>query len=53
MTESELVHDLVQEVIRQAMQLEALKSIRFLMNTAWFAIIITPIVLALILWRVW
>jgi metal-responsive CopG/Arc/MetJ family transcriptional regulator len=45
MSESELVRDLVQEGIRQAMQLEALKNIRFL--------IITPVVLALILWRVW
>jgi heme/copper-type cytochrome/quinol oxidase subunit 2 len=53
MSESELVRDLVQEGIRQAMQLEALKSIRFLINTAWFAIIVTPVVLALILWRVW
>ena len=52
MSESELVRDLVQEGIRQAMQLEALKSIRFLINTAWFAIIITPVVLALILWCV-
>jgi hypothetical protein len=53
MSEFELVRDLVQEGIRQAMQLEALKNIRFLINTAWFAIIITPVVLALILWRVW
>ena len=53
MSESELVRDLVQEGIRQAMQLEALKNIRFLINTAWFAIIITPVVLVLILWRVW
>jgi len=53
MSESELVRDLVQEGIRQAMQLEALKNIRFLINTAWVAIIITPVVLALILWRVW
>jgi hypothetical protein len=53
MSESELVRDLVQEGIRQALQLEALKNIRFLINTAWFAIIITPVVLALILWRVW
>jgi hypothetical protein len=53
MSESELVRDLVQEGIQQAMQLEALKNIRFLINTAWFAIIITPVVLALILWRVW
>ena len=29
MSESELVRDLVQEGIRQAMQLEALKNIRF------------------------
>jgi hypothetical protein len=48
MSESELVRDLVQEGIRQAMQLEALKNIRFLINTAWFAIMITPVILALI-----
>jgi hypothetical protein len=32
MSESELVRDLVQEGIRQAMQLEALKNIRFLIK---------------------
>lgn len=53
MSESDFVRDLVQEGIRQAMQLEALKNIRPLINTAWFAIIITPVVLTLILWRVW
>ena len=49
MSESEFVRDLVQEGIRQAMQLEALKNIRLLINAAWFAIIITPVVLTLIL----
>jgi hypothetical protein len=39
--------------IRQAMQLEALKNIRLLINTAWFAIIITPVVSTLMLRRVW
>jgi hypothetical protein len=53
MSESEFVRDLVQEGIRQAMQLEALKNIQLLINTAWFAIISTPVVLTLILWRVW
>jgi len=53
MSESEFVRDLVQEGIRQATQLEALKNIRLLINTACFAIIGTPVVLALILWRVW
>ncbi len=53
MSESEFVRDLVQEGVRQAMQLEALKNIRLLINTAWFAIIVTPVVLTLILWRVW
>jgi hypothetical protein len=38
----EFVRDLVQEGIRQAMQFEA-----------WLAIIITPVVLTLILRRVW
>jgi hypothetical protein len=52
-SESELVRDLVQEGIPQAMQVEALKNIRFLINTAWIAVIITPGVLALILWRAW
>ena len=53
MSESEFVRDLVQEGIRQATQLEALKNIQLLINTACFAIIGTPVVLALILWRVW
>ena len=53
MSESEFVRDLVQQGVRQAMQLEALKNIRLLINTAWFAIIVTPVVLTLILWRVW
>jgi hypothetical protein len=53
MSESEFVRDLVQEGIRQSTQLEALKNIRLLINTACFAIIVTPVVLALILWRVW
>jgi hypothetical protein len=53
MSESEFVRDLVQEGIRQAARLEALKNIRLLINTAWFAIIITPVVLTLMPWRVW
>jgi hypothetical protein len=53
MSESEFVRDLVQEGIRQGTQLEALKNIRLLINTACFATIVTPVVLVLILWRVW
>ena len=53
MSESEFVRDLVQEGLRQATQLEALKNIRLLINTACFAISVTPVVLTLILWRVW
>ena len=45
--------DLIQEGIRQAMRREAVKNLRFLINTAWLAIIVAPIILALILWRVW
>lgn len=45
--------DLIQEGIRQAMRREAMKNIRFFVDTVWFAIIATPILLALILWRVW
>jgi len=44
---------LLLESIRQAMRRESTENIRFLVNTAWFAIISTPILLALILWRVW
>lgn len=45
--------DLIQEGIRQAMRREAVKNLRFLINTSWLAIISTPILLLLILWRLW
>jgi hypothetical protein len=45
--------DLIQEGMRNAMRREAIKNIRFLIDTAWLAVISIPILLALILWRVW
>jgi hypothetical protein len=41
------------DLIQQAFRREAVKEIWWLINTAWFAIISLPILLALILWRVW
>ena len=35
------------------MRREAIKNIRLLIDSAWRAIVSTPILLALILWRVW
>jgi hypothetical protein len=41
--------DLIQQAIRRA----AVKEIWWLINTAWLALISIPILLGLILWRVW
>ena len=45
--------DLFLGPMRQAMRREAIQNIRFAINTALFALVSTPILLALILWRVW
>jgi hypothetical protein len=44
--------DLIQEAIRQAKYREAVTNMRGLINTVWLSSVITPILLALILWRV-
>ena len=51
--EDDIEPDLVQEAFQQAWRREAIANMRFLINTAWLAIVSTPILLALILWRVW
>jgi hypothetical protein len=45
--------DLIQEAARQAMRRDAVKSIRWFLSTVELSSIVTPILLALILWRVW
>jgi len=45
--------DIIQEHFQQARRAEAAGEIRFLIKSAWLAIVSTPILLALILWRVW
>jgi hypothetical protein len=45
--------DLIQDALLQAKYREAVKNMRSLINAAWFASVSTPILLALILWRVW
>lgn len=45
--------DLVQQAFRQARQREAVEELKFLIRTAWLALVSVPALLALILWRVW
>jgi hypothetical protein len=53
MPDLDIEPDLIQEGIRRAKYREAVENLRFLANTAWFAVMSIPILLALILWRIW
>ena len=45
--------DIIQEGIRQAMRRETILNLRWLISILELSCISTPILLALILWRVW
>jgi len=45
--------DLIQDALRQAKYREAVQNMRSLISAVWLSSVSTPILLALILWRVW
>jgi hypothetical protein len=53
MREHDIERDIIQDTFRQHMRNEVIRNLRLTLNIIEVSSVITPILLALILWRVW